>query len=246
MFDINGFYLSIKKTSLKGSVEFAAQHTNISKNDFDVIFHARKSLLFHSNQPWIKRDSDTFDVTMGPYEDAEICELVGIFMLSLLIKMFSSSNMGLHRDNALSVFRNISERQAEKHKKTIQKIVKDKGLPMIIKCNPKIVDYLEVTLNLNDGTYRPFDKLNEETTYIHVEYDHPPQIIKKIPRYIEKILTRLSSTKEIFENSKDYYDQRLRQYGYNKKINYTEENNKINQNLVSVTYFGSTHLTGNR
>ena len=98
---------------------------------------------------------------MGPYDDAEICELRGIFMLSLLIKMFSSSNTGLHRDNALSVFRNSSERQAEKHKKTIQKIVEDKGLPMIIKSNPKIVDYLEVTLNLNDGPYCPFDKLNE-------------------------------------------------------------------------------------
>ena len=54
------------------------EHTNISKSDFEVIFHARKSLLFHSNQPWIKRDSNTFDVTMGAYNGAEICELVGI------------------------------------------------------------------------------------------------------------------------------------------------------------------------
>ena len=37
------------------------------------MFHARKSLLFHSNQPRVKRDIDTFDVTMGAYNGAEIC-----------------------------------------------------------------------------------------------------------------------------------------------------------------------------
>ena len=53
--------------------------------------------------------------------------------------------------------------------------------------------------------------------------------IKKIPRSIEKGLSRLSLTKEVFENSKDYYEQRLRDCGYNEKLNYTEENNKTNQ-----------------
>ena len=166
---------------------------------------------------------------MGAYEGAEICELVGILMLSLLSRKFSSNNIGLYRDDGLSVFRNISGRQAEKHKKLIRNIFKDKGLQIIIKCNLRIVDYLFVTLNWNDGTYRPFHKTNEETNYIHVESDHPPQIIKKIPRSIRKRLSRLSSTKEIFENSKDYDEQRLRQCGYNEKLNYTEENNKANQ-----------------
>ena len=55
---------------------------------------------------------------------------------------------------------------------------------------------------------------------------HRPQIIKKIPRSIEKRLWRLSSTKEIFENSKDYYEQRLRQCGYNEKLNYTKKKQK--------------------
>ena len=228
IFDIKDFYPSIRETLLKNAIQFAAEHTDINKNNFEVIFHARKSLLFHSNQPWIKRDSDIFDVTMEAYDGAEICELVGIFMLSLLSKNYSSNNIGLYRDDGLSVFRNISGQQAEKQK-IIQKFFKDKGLQIIIKCNLKIFDYLGVTLNLNDGTYHPFHKPNEETTYIHVESDHPPQIIKKILRSVEKRLSSLSSTKGIFENLKDYYEQRLRQCGYNKKLNHTEENNEINQ-----------------
>ena len=175
---------------MKNAIKFAAEHTYINKNDFEVIFHDRKSLLFHSNQSWIKRGSDTFDVTMEAYEDTEIFELLGTFMLSLLSKKYSYNNIGLYRDDRWSDFRNSSVQQAEKHKKIIQKVFKDKGLQMTIKCNLKIVDYLDVTLNLNDGTYRPFHKPNEETTYIHVESDHPPQIINKIPRSIEKRLSR--------------------------------------------------------
>ena len=64
-FNINDFYQSIKKTLLKSAMQFAAEYTDINKSDFEVIFHARKSLLFHSNHPLIKKDCDTFDVTKG-------------------------------------------------------------------------------------------------------------------------------------------------------------------------------------
>ena len=108
IFNIKDFYLSIKETLLKNAIQFAMEHTNIGKNDFEVIFHAQKSLLFHSDQRWIKRDSDTFDVTMRAYDGGEICELVGLFMLSLLSRKFISKNIGLYRHDRLSVFRNIS------------------------------------------------------------------------------------------------------------------------------------------
>ena len=51
---------------MKNAIQFAVKHTDINKNDFEVIFHARKFLLFHSNKPWIKKDSDTFDVKWEP------------------------------------------------------------------------------------------------------------------------------------------------------------------------------------
>ena len=100
----------------------------------------------------------------------------------------------------MSVFRNIGGQKAEKYKKIIQKYFKSKGLQIIVKCNLKIVGYLDVTLNLNDGTYDPFLKPNEVTIYINFESDHPSQIIKKVPRSVEKGLSHLSATKEIFEH----------------------------------------------
>ena len=86
----------------------------------------------------LKRDSDTFDVTMGAHDGAEICELVEIFMLSLLSKKCSSNNIRLYRDGRLSVFTNISGQQAKKHSRIFQKIFKDKGLQIFMKCNLKV------------------------------------------------------------------------------------------------------------
>ena len=45
-----------------------------------------------------------------------------------------------------------------KRLKRLQKVFKNNGLNVIIECNMKIVNYLDVTFNLNDGTYRPYQK----------------------------------------------------------------------------------------
>ena len=73
----------------------------------------------------------------------------------------------------------------------------------------KIVKYLDVTLNLNDGSYRPYKKPNEETNYIHVNSNNPPSILKQLPMSIEKRLSSLSSSKENFEETVPYYEQSL-------------------------------------
>ena len=54
------------------------------------------------------------------------------------------------RDDGLAVFNNVSDPQNEKIKKEFQKIFKGNGLNIVIQCNMKVVDYLEVTLNLPD------------------------------------------------------------------------------------------------
>ena len=73
----------------------------------------------------------------------------------------------------------------------------------------KIVNYLDVTLNLNTGSYRPYKKPNEEINYIYVNSDHHPSILKQLPKSIEKRLSSLSSSKEIFEETASYHDQYL-------------------------------------
>ena len=48
-----------------------------------------KSLLFCNDKTWVKKnDLSLFDVTMGSYDGAEVCELVGLFLLNILADIF--------------------------------------------------------------------------------------------------------------------------------------------------------------
>ena len=122
------------------------------------------------------------------HDGAEVCELIGVFMLLLLSKHINKSSIGLYRDDDLAILKNTSRPEAEKLKKKLQKLFKEKDLDIIIQCNLKITNYLNITLNLNNSSYHPYRKPNEETNYIHINSDHPSSIIKEIPRSIEKRL----------------------------------------------------------
>ena len=55
---------------------------------------------------------------MGSYNGAEVCEFIGIFMLSLIGNKYNPNNIGLYRDDKLGVLKNTSGPQSEKIKKT--------------------------------------------------------------------------------------------------------------------------------
>ena len=54
---------------------------------------------------WIKKNSSSFDVTMGSYDGAEVCELVGLFILNDLCNEYGKDNIGLYRDDGLAIFK---------------------------------------------------------------------------------------------------------------------------------------------
>ena len=133
----------------------------------------------------MKKESGLFNVTMEAYDGAKVCELVGSFLLHQLSNKYHKKDISLYRDDGLAVFKNKSDPQAERIKKDFQKIFRENDLNIVIKCNLKIVDYLDVTLNLLNNTYKPFSKPNNEINYIHKESNHPPSIIKQIHFSIE-------------------------------------------------------------
>ena len=70
---------------------------------------------------------------MGYYDGAEVCELVGTYILNKLKHITSKENIGLHRDDGLGIFQNIPKTEIEKKKKQIVKVFKDCGLSITIK-----------------------------------------------------------------------------------------------------------------
>lgn len=102
-FDIAEFYPSISEKLLNKAIQFAQTVTDITPETVNIIKLARKSLLFeHSKSTWVKKGANpSFDVTIGSFDGAETCELVGLYILNKLSSIININNVGLYRDDGL-------------------------------------------------------------------------------------------------------------------------------------------------
>ena len=121
-FDIKEFYPSITEDILKTSFSFANKYQDIPEEDIPIINHCCKSLLLNNNQPWKKKNAEgCFNVTIRSYDEAEICESVGIYILSRLSTIIDKNDYRLCRNNGLLVLHNVNEQQINRARKnTIQ------------------------------------------------------------------------------------------------------------------------------
>ena len=85
MFNIKDYYPWIKETLLWETIRFAKLYISITNKDIEAIFHTRESLLYYNNEPWVKKGKSNFDATMTAYDRAEVCELIGIFVVVVVI-----------------------------------------------------------------------------------------------------------------------------------------------------------------
>ena len=107
-----------------------------------------------SGQPWEKITSK-FDVTMGNYDDAEICELVGLYLFSQMQDL--NINIGLYRDDGLAITRK-TPREVEMTKKKLCKIFRENDRRITVEANKTVVNLLDIILNLSVGAYKPYKK----------------------------------------------------------------------------------------
>ena len=72
----------------------------------------------------------------------------------------------------------------------------------------KVVNYLEVTFNLNDETYKPYTKPNNEIKYIHRNSNHPLSAIWQVPLSMESRLSTISFNEKIFQEAARPYQKK--------------------------------------
>ena len=119
LIDIIEFYPSITEELLDRVIEWAKPLTSISDDEIaiNIIKHVRKSLLFYEDSPWIKRNNESmFDVTMGNYDRAEICELVG------------HKNVGLYRNDGLALIKGANGQDEDTTRKMLHAFFQQIGL----------------------------------------------------------------------------------------------------------------------
>ena len=219
-FDIVDFYPSISESLLDQAIEWAKQHSEISDQDIQVIKHARKSLLHHDGTAWRKRNSDsTFDVTMGSYDGAEVCELIGLFVLDTLKDRFGY-DIGLYRDDGLATLNTRSGRLNDKARKDLEHIFNDFGLNITVLTNQLQTNFLDLTLDLTNNTYKPYRKPNDTPLYINRLSNHPPSILKQIPSSIQQRINSLSHNQQAFDTAAPIYNDALKRSNFHAEINY--------------------------
>ena len=236
--DIKDFYPSITEKLLKKAISFAKQQVPISQQDIRIIHHCRKSLLFNEEEAWKKKENAScFDVTMGSFDGAEVCEMIGLYILSLLNKHLNKGDIGLYRDDGLVVLKNYNGQQTEKAKQFIIKTFKNVGFKIEIETKLKEVNFLDVTLNLVSGKHRPYKKPNDKLQYIHKSSNHPPQVLKQLPQSINDRLSNNSSNKEVFDGVKKEYESALKESGFTTNLKYEKRKRKSRNRKRKTIWF---------
>ena len=81
---------------------------------------------------------------------------------------------------------------------------------------------MDVTFNLCTGKYQPYKKPNDTPTYINVNSNHSPNIIKALPDNISKRISNISSAKTTFDNAAPFYNNVLSVSGYKENLTYQQ------------------------
>ena len=163
-------YIHIRGTANEGTGLRIKMYKDHPAGNRHIIIHSKRSLLYHQNSPWTKKNSDSmFDVTMGSYDGAETCELIGVYMLSLIAPKFKDE-VGLYRDDGIAV---CKAEPREKAKQEVSNVFKFNGLKITIEANKKVVNFLDVTFDLSSGSYKPYIKPNNKLLYVHRPINHP-------------------------------------------------------------------------
>ena len=148
--------------------------------------------------------------------------------------------IGLYRDDCLWVIDGTNS-DIERKRKMIVKIFAN--------CNLKLedatpiqtrIDFLDVVFDLKNNSFEPYMKPKNEIRYVSIESNHPPMILKQIPRIVEHRISTLSSSKEIFEKTVPPYQKAITDAGYQDILKYSTTNPKVRSKTArsrEITWF---------
>ena len=114
-------------------------------------------------------------------------------------------------------------RQKDKLRKEIIKLFKDHGFQITIEINLRKVDFLDVQLDLDNASFYPYRKPNDEPIFISKESNHPPHILKQIPQQTSKRLSGLSCNEEEFKKAVRSYKPILEKSGFKEPLIFTQQ-----------------------
>ena len=179
-FDIIVFYAFTSDELLNKSIEWARKHTSIDDKEYETIMHSRRTLL-HDNKRnmWTKKViKKQFDVSMGAFDGAEVCELIGLFIIITINESINFESICLYRDDGLAVLKSATGSESERTRTRLIKTFQDNGLSIASQTS---ANFLDITLILRTQSHKPYLKPSNQPLYIEKYSNHPRHIINTLP-----------------------------------------------------------------
>ena len=101
---------------------------------------------------------------MGAYDSAQVADLIGIYILDTLGCIVNLEQVRLYRNDGIIFILNSNGLETSKIQKIIRAF-KLLGLRIEIAPNLKIVDVLDIRINLDNGTFKSFSKSNSSRVH---------------------------------------------------------------------------------
>ena len=143
---------------------------------------------------------------------------------------YIKNDIGFYRNDGLGICCGISKSMIERKIKLIVKTFKQCGITITIECNLKTANFLDITFDLQNKVYKPYRKANDNHTHIGKNLNHPPSILKQfkcpiIQILLQKRLSEVSLTKDIFDKSLKLHQDALKDSGFSNDLHYVENKN---------------------
>ena len=126
-------------------MKFTEQYIDIPTDIKAIIKHPRKSLLLKKRGSWMKKASGLLDVAIGAFGGAEVCKHVCNLLLHKLSEKYERKYLALYRENRIGILKKVSGPASEKIQKYFCKLFREHYLELIIQCNRRAVNFVDVS-----------------------------------------------------------------------------------------------------
>ena len=113
----------------------------------------------------------------------------------------------MYRDDGLGVT-SAGTRQQSKIRDELTKIFAANSLKITCDINRHSVNFLDMTLDLQTSIFKPYIKPGDKPLYVNAGSNHPPAILKNIPKGINKRISEISANQEVFDLAAPLYQAR--------------------------------------
>lgn len=140
---------------------------------------------------------------MRSVDSAQATGLVGIYLLYQLNSAMPEIEGGLYRDDLI---RKPIVGQLDNCKKKFHSFFNSYVLKITIAKEHACVNYLDATLDLSNGSFKPYHKNNESLKYVSAFSNHLFSTENALVYIISKRISNIFSNIDIFDDNAGYYN----------------------------------------